>query len=163
VGNPDADLTRTAEWERRIALANLLLHPAQIRLFDLANNLRVQRATGRVEIVAGLAQVSAAAERLSARQLVNPMPMCRRPRASSTLKPARRGSSWLISAGSDYVHNNHRHGHIEHIYLSGNHSVDIKSLVASRRGGHRLPDDDHASRIVFVVQGILIRRSSCAR
>jgi hypothetical protein len=61
VGNPegvghDANLTRTAERQRRIALANVLLHPARIRLFDL-----------------GLAHVWAAADRLSPEQLVDPL------------------------------------------------------------------------------------------
>ncbi len=78
VGNPegvghDANLTRTAERQRRIALANVLLHPARIRLFDLGNNLSVQGATGRVEIVTGLAHVWAAADRLSPQQLVDPL------------------------------------------------------------------------------------------
>lgn len=124
---------------------------------------------------------------------------------------------WLANADSSHVHDKHHHGHIEHIHLGGNHSVDIQSfslrveeeidwtafgiwltLLLHRHGTKVLrvkgllrvsdvagpivlhgvqhvihapvhleewPDDDHASRIVFIVQGIdpaLLRRSLMA-
>ena len=69
-GNPDGigaagALTRTAERQRRIALANLLLAP--IRLGDLGNRLAVRGATGRTAIVDSLMHVWAAADRMQGR------------------------------------------------------------------------------------------------
>ena len=124
---------------------------------------------------------------------------------------------WLSNTGSDHVHHEQDHGHVEHVHLGGNHAVDIQSfslrveeeidwtafgiwltLLLHRHGTKVLrvkgllrvsevagpivlhgvqhviyapvhleewPDDDHASRLVFIVQGIdpaLLRRSLMA-
>jgi len=57
-------LTRVAERQRRIALANLLLEDSRIRLSDLGNGLAVRGPTGRTAIVDSLMHVWAAADRM---------------------------------------------------------------------------------------------------
>lgn len=70
VGNPEGvshrpDLTRTAERQRRIALANLLLHPRRLQLSDIGSALILRGPTGATEIVEVLAHVWSAADRMS--------------------------------------------------------------------------------------------------
>jgi len=70
VGNPEGighheDMTRGAERQRRVAMVNLLLWPMRMRLADLGDNVSLRSPTGGVEIVAGLAHVWAAADRMS--------------------------------------------------------------------------------------------------
>jgi hypothetical protein len=70
VGNPEGvshrpDLTRTAERQRRIALANLLLKPRRLQLSDLGSGLILRGPTGVTEIVEVLAHVWTAADRMS--------------------------------------------------------------------------------------------------
>jgi hypothetical protein len=77
VGNPEGishrqNLTRAAERQRRANLVNLLLVSKRMRLFDLGNSFSVQGPTGRVDIVATLAHVWAAADRLS-EDLLDPL------------------------------------------------------------------------------------------
>jgi hypothetical protein len=70
VGNPEGvshrpDLTRTAERQRRIALANLLLKPRRLLLSDLGSGLILRGPTGATEIVEVLAHVWTAADRIA--------------------------------------------------------------------------------------------------
>jgi len=70
VGNPDGashapDLTRGAERQRRIAVANLLLAPHRLCLSDFGASLVLRSLTGGSEIVESLAHVWSAADRLS--------------------------------------------------------------------------------------------------
>ena len=76
-GNPDGvaaapAVTRVAERQRRIALANLLLGARHIRLADLGNRLAVRGPTGRTAIVDSLMHVWAAADRMQ-RAPVDPL------------------------------------------------------------------------------------------
>jgi hypothetical protein len=70
VGNPEGvshspNLTRTAERQRRIALANLLLRSRRLQLSDLGNGLILRGPTGATEIVEVLAHVWTAADRMA--------------------------------------------------------------------------------------------------
>jgi hypothetical protein len=70
VGSPtgsggDGDLTRIAERQRRIALANMLLRDSGIRIVDANGSLMLRSPTGRHEIVDSLMHVWSAADRLT--------------------------------------------------------------------------------------------------
>ena len=74
VGNPEGighghNLTRGAERQRRVSLVNLLLATQRMKLFDLGNNFSLHGPTGRVDIVATIAHVWAAADRQSSEPL----------------------------------------------------------------------------------------------
>ncbi len=58
-------LTRIAERQRRIALANMLLRASGIRLIELNGSLMLRGPTGRHEIVDSLIHVWSATDRLT--------------------------------------------------------------------------------------------------
>ncbi len=59
------DLTRIAERQRRIGLANMLLRASGIRIIELNGSLMLRGPTGRHEIVDSLMHVWSAADRLT--------------------------------------------------------------------------------------------------
>jgi hypothetical protein len=70
IGNPEGggragELTRTAERQRRIALANTLLRASGIRIIEVNGSLMLRGPTGRHEIVDSLTHVWSAADRLT--------------------------------------------------------------------------------------------------
>ena len=74
VGNPEGvshgpNLTRTAERQRRIALANLLLHEIKLHLTEINGTLVVRGPTGRQEIIDSLSHVWMAADRSATQRL----------------------------------------------------------------------------------------------
>lgn len=74
VGDPERpgraqDVTRIAERQRRIALANLLLHPAGIHLVEANGTLILRGPTGRQEIVDSLGHIWSAADRLTSQRI----------------------------------------------------------------------------------------------
>src|SRR5262249_8088399 len=64
-GGRDGGLTRIAERQRRIALANMLLRASGIRIIEINGSLIVRGPTGRHDIVDSLMHVWNAADRLT--------------------------------------------------------------------------------------------------
>ena len=70
IGNPErigdaGDMTRIAQRQRRIALANMLLRSSGIHLIEVNGSLMLRGPTGRHEIVDTLRHVWSAADRLT--------------------------------------------------------------------------------------------------
>jgi hypothetical protein len=65
----DGGLTRIAERQRRITLANMLLRGSGIRIIEINGSLMLRGPTGRHEIVDSLMHVWRAADRLTDRRI----------------------------------------------------------------------------------------------